>query len=86
MTLNMYAKRKGLAVTNVVVDTLHNKIHARECENCETESGLVDRFERRIKIDGDLSEAQRQRLLEIADLCPVHKSLHSEVDVVSTLE
>ena len=86
MTLNMYAKRKGLPVASVVVSTVHNKIHARECENCETESGVVDRFERRIKIDGDLSETQRQRLLEIADLCPVHKSLHSEVDVVSTLE
>lgn len=86
MTLNMYAKRKNLPVTKVMVSTQHNKIHARECENCETETGKVDRFERRIRIDGDLSDAQRQRMLEIADLCPVHKTLHAEVEVVSTLE
>ena len=86
MTLNMYAKRKNLPVTNVVVSTQHDKIHAQECEHCETEKGKVDRFERRIKIEGDLTEEQRQRMLEIADMCPVHKSLHSEVDVVSKLD
>ena len=86
MTLNMYARRKELPVSSVTVATEHNKIHAEECASCETKKGKVDRFERTINIEGDLSEEQRQRMLEIADMCPVHKSLHAEVEVVSRLE
>ena len=86
MTLNMYARRKELPVSNVVVSTRHEKIHARECEDCETQKGKIDRFEREIRIEGDLTEQQRQRMLEIADMCPVHRSLHAEVEIVSRLK
>ncbi|MBT8051733.1 MAG: OsmC family protein [Xanthomonadales bacterium] len=85
MTLNMYARHKKLPVESVRVDVQHGKIHAEDCERCETEKGKIDRFERRLTIAGDLSEDQRKRMLEIADRCPVHRTLHSEVEVASRL-
>jgi putative redox protein len=81
MTLTMYAKHKNLAVASVSATVRHNKIHAGDCENCETVDGKVDVFERRISIDGELTAEQRTRMLEIADRCPVHRTLHSEVKV-----
>ena len=65
----------------VTVRMSHKKIHAKDCEDCESEKGMVDRIEREIVIEGDLDEAQRARMLEIADRCPVHRTLHSEVKV-----
>ncbi len=59
----------------------HNKIHAADCENCETKEGMVDRIDRNITFEGSLDAAQRQRLLEIADKCPVHRTLTSEIDI-----
>lgn len=86
MTLRMYADRKGLPLEGVRVRLRHAKIHARDCEECETTTGRVDRIERSIELIGDeLTDAQRQRMLEIADKCPVHKTLHNEVDLRSTL-
>lgn len=81
MTLNMYAARKGIALEAAHVEVRHNKIHASDCEACESGSGKVDQFERRIELEGSLSDDERQRLLEIADRCPVHRTLHSEVKV-----
>jgi putative redox protein len=81
MTLTLYAKHKNLAVASVSATVRHNKIHAGDCENCETVDGKVDVFERRISIDGELTAEQRTRMLEIADRCPVHRTLHSEVKV-----
>jgi len=78
MTLRMYADRKGWPLDKVAVETRHEKIHAEDCEACETPKGRVDRFERTLHIEGPLSDEQRQRLLEIADRCPVHRTLHSE--------
>ena len=69
----------------VTVTLTHQKIHAADCDACETETGKIDRIERDIALTGDLSAAERQRLLEIADRCPVHKTLHGEVNVVSRL-
>jgi len=69
----------------VQVDLKHGKIHAEDCVDCETREGKIDRIEREIRLEGDLSEAQRQRLLEIADRCPVHRTLHSEISIVSKL-
>jgi len=86
MTLNMYARYKKLPVESVRVDTMHNKIHAKDCADCKTETGKVDKFERVVSIAGDITEQQRQRMLEIADRCPVHQTLHREVKVVSRLE
>ncbi len=85
MTLRMYADHKKLSLDSVTVTLSHKKIHATDCDECESESGKIDRIEREISLVGDLSGEQRQRLLEIADRCPVHKTLHSEVNIVSRL-
>ena len=85
MTLRMYAERKGLALDRVTVRLRHAKIHARDCAECETREGRIDRIEREIVLEGELGEAERARLLEIADKCPVHRTLHSEVLVESRL-
>jgi putative redox protein len=63
----------------------HEKIHAADCAECETKDGKLDRFDRVIAIEGDLDDEQRARLLQIADRCPVHRTLHSEVHVVTRL-
>ncbi len=85
MTLRMYADLKKLPLERVAVTLNHKKIHAEDCTDCETTSGRIDVIERTVEIDGDLTDAQRQRLLEIADKCPVHKTLHAEVKVRSRL-
>lgn len=83
ITLRMYADRKGWPLESITVRSRHDKIHARNCAECETRDGRVDQIEREIELVGDLDEAQRQRLLEIANRCPVHRTLHAEV-VVNT--
>jgi len=85
MTLQMYARRKDWPLEEAHVEVQHNKIHAEDCNNCETESGKIDRFTRTVSVTGDLTEAQRERLLEIANKCPVHRTLHSEINVVTTV-
>ena len=85
ITLRMYADRKQWPVEEIVVRLQHEKIHAEDCEGCETTEGKVDRIEREIELVGDLSEEQRKRLLEIADRCPVHRTLHSEILVQTRL-
>jgi len=85
MTLRMYAERKKLALDRVGVRLSHQKIHAQDCEDCETKEGKVDLIERELEIDGDLNAATRQRLLEIADMCPVHRTLESENKIVTRL-
>jgi len=85
MTLRMFADRKQIPLAGVRVRLRHEKIHARDCEACETASGRIDRIEREIELEGDLDEATRQRLLEIADRCPVHRTLHGEVQIRSRL-
>lgn len=81
MTLRLYADRKGLALEKTRVTLAHDKIHAEDCADCETKSGKIDRIERVIEMSGELSEAERRRLLEIAEKCPVHRTLESEVMV-----
>ncbi len=81
ITLRMYADRKSWPLEEIVVRLGHAKIHASHCEACETTEGKVDRIEREIELTGDLSDEQRARLLEIADRCPVHRTLHSEIVV-----
>ena len=85
MTLNMYARHKGLAVERVSCDVSHQRIHADDCDDCERDGGKVDVFERVIEIEGDLSPEQRERMLQIADRCPVHKTLENEIKVRSRL-
>ena len=67
--------------TNVSVRLSHGKIHAKDCETCETKDGMVDRIERAITLEGPLDAEQRRRLMEIADKCPVHRTLTSEIDI-----
>ncbi len=85
MTLRMYATRKEWPLEAVTVSLRHSRIHAKDCADCETSTGQLDRVERTIRLTGALDDQQRQRLLEIADRCPVHRTLHSEVDVRTTL-
>jgi len=85
MTLKMYAERKKLPLEQVIVDLSHSKVHAEDCADCDTKTGKIDRIERTIRLIGDLDPATRQRLLEIADRCPVHQTLHGEVIVASQL-
>ena len=85
MTLRMYADRKGWPLREVHVRLTHEKIHATACEDCETKTGKIDDIARDIVIEGDLDDDQRQRLLEIADKCPVHRTLHGEVRIRSRL-
>jgi len=85
MTLNMYARHKKMDVTNVSVDVKHDRIHAEDCVDCEKVSGQVDVLTRTIMIEGEIDEKQRQRMLEIADRCPVHRTLENEIKVESLL-
>lgn len=86
MTLRMYADRKGWDLQGVKVHLDHHKKHAQDCADCETEKGKVDEFVRSIELEGNLDDEQRQRLMEIADKCPVHRTLHSEVKVRTRLK
>ena len=83
MTLRMYANRKGLNVDNIQVKLEHGRIHASDCESCEDQTKKVDQIRRWIRIEGDLTDAQRQRMLEIADMCPVHRTLHNQKQITS---
>jgi uncharacterized OsmC-like protein/alpha/beta superfamily hydrolase len=85
MTLRLYAEHKKLPLARVTVTLSHAKIHAADCETCETKEGMLDRIERTIALEGALDAAQRTRLLEIADRCPVHRTLTSEIDIRTTL-
>ena len=85
MTVRMYANVKKLPLERVSVDLAHRKVHAEDCAECETREGHVDRIERAITLEGPLDEAQRAKLLEIANKCPVHRTLRSEVVVATRL-
>lgn len=85
MTVRMYAARKKLDLTRVAVRLSHDKIHAEDCDHCDTREGRIDRIERSLELTGDLSIDQRNELLRIADRCPVHRTLHSEIDIQTRL-
>jgi putative redox protein len=85
MTIQMYTKRKGWVVETIEVHTSYSKTHAEDCENCKETSAKIDTFTRDIKLQGDLDEKQIARILQIADKCPVHKTLHNETQVITTL-
>jgi putative redox protein len=85
MTVRMYAERKRWPLERVRVTLQHSRIHARDCADCETSNGWIDHIDRSIELTGDLDETQRQRLLNIAERCPVHQTLTSEVRIVTSL-
>ena len=85
MTLALYARRKQWPLESVTVRLRHSKIHAADCAACETREGRLDRIDRDVELAGDLDETQRSRLLEIANKCPVHRTLTSEIEVRTRL-
>ena len=85
MTIQMYAKRKEWKVDDVEVHTSYSKKHAEDCNECESPSSKIDTFSREIKFEGNLDEEQIKKLLEIADKCPVHKTLSSKIKIETKL-
>ena len=81
MTISLYARRKGWPLENVTVSLHHSKIHANDCAECETKVGRIDRIEREIQLTGARTNEQRAKLMEIADRCPVHQTLTSEINI-----
>jgi putative redox protein len=85
MTLRMYARQKKWPLRKVTVQLRHDKIYAKDCAECETKEGKIDRVERFIDLSGPLDDVQRQRLLQIADHCPVHRTLMGEIQISTKL-
>jgi putative redox protein len=85
MTIALYARRKGWPLTGVTVRLRHSRIHANDCADCETKQGMLDRIEREIAVTGELTEEQRNKALEIANKCPVHRTLTSEINIRTRL-
>jgi uncharacterized OsmC-like protein/alpha-beta hydrolase superfamily lysophospholipase len=83
MTMRLYADRKSLPLERVTVTLRHSKIYAEDCAECETKAGMLDQIDRVIAMEGNLDAEQRQKLMEIADKCPVHRTLTSEVHIVT---
>ena len=83
MTMRMYAERKSLPLERVTVTLTHSKIHAEDCAECETSTGMLDQIDRVIATEGNLDAEQRRKLMEIADKCPVHRTLTSEIHIVT---
>jgi putative redox protein len=83
MTMRLYADRKSLPLERVTVTLKHSKIHAEDCAECETKAGMLDQIDRTIAMEGALDAEQREKLMEIADKCPVHRTLTSEIHIVS---
>ena len=86
MTMRLYADRKGIPMTRARVTLKHDKIHAEDCADCETKDGDIDRIAVEISIEGDMDEATRARIAEIAERCPVHRTLTHEIKIESSLK
>ncbi|MFT6350194.1 MAG: putative redox protein, partial [Psychromonas sp.] len=86
MTLRMYAKLKKIPLTDISVTLKHHKNYHQDCQNCDQETQYSEMINRHITLVGELSKAQRQKLLSIADKCPVHKTLHHQVKVITTIQ
>jgi len=86
MTVRMYAEQKKWPLQRVTVDLKHDKVHATDCAECETREGKIDKIGRVLTLEGNLDDSQRQRLLEIANKCPVHRTLHGEVWIPTSLK
>jgi putative redox protein len=86
MTLQMYARRKGWPLEDVEVRLSHRRDYARDCEDCDAQPVRIDQIERRITLKGDLDQGQRARLLEIAEKCPVHRTLTGTIEISDSLE
>jgi len=85
MTLRLYAQRKGMDLQRITIRLRHSRIHAEDCANCETKEGLLDRIDREIELSGNLDEVQKLQLLDIANRCPVHRTLNSEISIKTSV-
>jgi len=85
MTLRLYAQQKGMDLQRITVRLQHSRIHAEDCRDCDTKIGFLDRIDRQIELTGSLSEEQKARLLQIAQRCPVHRTLTSEINIRTSL-
>ena len=85
MTMKMYADRKGIPLEGVHIVLEHSREHVEDCESCNNEDNRIDVIDRSIVLRGDLTDEQRQKLLEIAEKCPVHRTLENRIDI-HTLE
>jgi putative redox protein len=85
MTLRLYAQRRGWDLQRVTIRLAHSRIHAEDCIGCETKEGFLLRIDREIEVTGNLDEEQKRRLLEIAERCPVHRTLKSEINIRTSL-
>ncbi len=81
MTIGLYARKRSWPLENIIVSLRHSKIHATDCEECETKEGKIDRIELDIQLSGSLTDEQRAKLIEIAGKCPVHQTLTSEINI-----
>src|SRR5204862_7801232 len=85
MTLRLYAQQTGLDLQRITVRLRHSRLHAEDCGDCETRTGFLDRIDRQIELTGNLNEEQKARLLQIAQRCPVHRTLTSEINIRTSL-
>jgi putative redox protein len=85
MTIALYARRQTWPLRSVTVQLRHSRIHAIDCAECETKQGMLDRIDREIALEGELNQEQRAKLLQIADKCPVHRTLTSEINIRTRL-
>jgi len=85
MTLRLYAQSKGIDLHRITIQLQHYRIHANDCRDCETKDWLLDRIDREIELSGNLDAAQKLRLLEIAERCPVHRTLKSEISIQTSV-
>ena len=81
MTIGLYARKRKWPLENISVSLRHSKIHAQDCEECETKEGRIDRIEMEIHLDGALSDEQREKLMEVAGKCPIHQTLTHEINI-----
>lgn len=81
MTVGLYARRNKWPLENIMVSLWHSRIHARDCEECETKDGMVDRIDVEVEMTGSLTAEQHAKLIEIAEKCPVHRTLTSEINI-----
>jgi len=81
MTIGLYARKRGWPLKDITVSLRHSKIHAQDCDDCETKEGRIDRINLEIHLDGALSDEQRAKLMEVAGKCPVHETLTHEINI-----
>jgi uncharacterized OsmC-like protein len=81
MTIGWYARKNKIPLENITVSLRHSRIHAKDCEECETKAGMLDRIEVDVQLTGPLTPEQHAKLMEVAGKCPVHRTLKSEIDI-----